>query len=73
MLRLPVGLQRRPEVAALLVDLGEALERPPASPRAVNADVPPALDAIVTKCLAKDPADRYADGAELAAALRAAA
>ena len=35
--------------------------------------VPPALAAVVTRSLAKDPAERYADGAELAAALRGAA
>ena len=35
--------------------------------------VPPALAGVVNRALAKDPAQRYADGAELAAALRAAA
>jgi serine/threonine-protein kinase len=35
--------------------------------------VPPALAAVVTRALAKDPAERYADGAELATALRGAA
>jgi tRNA A-37 threonylcarbamoyl transferase component Bud32 len=34
--------------------------------------VPPAIAAVVTRALAKEPAQRYADGAELAAALRAA-
>ncbi len=35
--------------------------------------VPPGLAAVVTRALAKDPAERYADGAELATALRGAA
>ena len=35
--------------------------------------VPAALAAVVSRALAKDPAERYADGAELAAALRDAA
>ena len=35
--------------------------------------VPAGLSAVVTRALAKDPADRYADGAELATALRGAA
>ena len=35
--------------------------------------VPAALAAVVTRALAKDPAERYADGAELATALRGAA
>ena len=33
-------------------------------------DVPPALAAVVTRALAKDPEERYADGSALAAALR---
>ena len=39
------------------------------SPRDVREDVPMALDAIVTKSLASDPAARYASGNALAAAL----
>ncbi|KAA1420175.1 serine/threonine protein kinase [Nocardioides humilatus] len=36
------------------------------------ADLPADLRTIVTRALAKDPAERYADGAEIAAALRGA-
>ncbi len=36
---------------------------------AIRADVPPALAAIVSRLLAKDPDDRYEDGAALTAAL----
>ena len=32
---------------------------------ALNADVPPALDAILDKMLARDPADRYQTASEL--------
>ena len=39
------------------------------APSVDNADVPRALDAIVKKALAKDPAERYASGAQLAEAL----
>ncbi len=43
-------------------------EPPPLSPR-----VPLALREVVTRALAKEPADRYEDGAAMAAALRSAA
>lgn len=38
--------------------------------REINPDIPEGFEPIVTKCLAKDPADRYQRGKELAAALR---
>ncbi len=41
-------------------------------PQALPAGVPPALRRVVDRALAKDPADRYRDGAEMAAALLAA-
>ncbi len=42
-------------------------------PGAIEPAVPPALDAIVARCLEPDPADRYQGAAELAADLRAVA
>ncbi|HVH47920.1 MAG TPA: serine/threonine-protein kinase [Labilithrix sp.] len=38
--------------------------------RAARPDVAPELEAVVERCLAKRPEDRFANGAELAAALR---
>ena len=43
---------------------------PPASPRAANPDVSEGMDAVVTRLLAKDPADRHADTDELVEDLR---
>ena len=37
----------------------------PVPPSAHNADVPPRLDAVVMKCLAKNPANRYQSAEEL--------
>jgi eukaryotic-like serine/threonine-protein kinase len=37
---------------------------------AVRPGLPPSLDAIVDRALAKDPAERFRTGAEMAAALR---
>ena len=44
----------------------------PQTPSLVNPKVSPALDAVVLKALAKDPAARYASAAEMTAALDAA-
>jgi len=50
-----------------------ALLRPPGPPpraRARRADVPPALDELVARCMAEDPAHRPGSAAEVADALR---
>jgi eukaryotic-like serine/threonine-protein kinase len=45
------------------------VELPPPSPAELVADLDPALDALVLRCLAKDPGERFPDGDALAAAL----
>lgn len=46
-------------------------EMPPPA-REFRQDIPPLIDSILTKTLAKRPEDRYADGTEMADALRSA-
>jgi len=43
----------------------------PPRPSAIDPRVPPALDAVILRCLAKSPADRFASAGEVATALRA--
>ena len=45
------------------------IEEEPEPPSASVEDVDPALDALVLRCLEKDPADRFQDGNELAGAI----
>jgi serine/threonine protein kinase len=66
-----VGLRPfdRPTVPETLEAIREA--SPPAPSRASSRKIPPALDAVVLRALAKDPDARYPDMASFAAALRA--
>lgn len=45
------------------------VNQPVAAPSSIAHDVPPALDAVVLKALARDPAERFATARELARAL----
>ncbi|ROP42494.1 serine/threonine-protein kinase [Saccharothrix texasensis] len=52
--------------------IGAHLNQPPPSLDALRPGLPPALNAVVARGMAKNPADRFASAAELAAAARAA-
>ena len=56
---------------AVAIAMKQVGEEPPV-PSSINPSVSPALDAIVLKALAKDPAQRFQSAAEMAAALEAA-
>lgn len=47
------------------------IEQPPPDPTLINPNLPPALGAVIVRCLAKSPTDRPADGGALHAALAA--
>ncbi|HET6831809.1 MAG TPA: PASTA domain-containing protein [Solirubrobacterales bacterium] len=57
--------------SAVAIAMKQVGEEPP-RPSSINPKVSPALDAVVLKALAKDPAERYGSAAEMAAALEAA-
>jgi serine/threonine protein kinase len=62
---------RTPFVAETAIELlRQAIDGEPIAVRTLNPAVDRKLEAICHKCLHKDPAQRYADGLELAAALR---
>lgn len=65
---------RPPFTADTTVDLLErAHNDAPAPVCSLRPDVPPALDLVIQRCLAKDPAERYVRADDLARALRQAA
>ena len=58
---------RGDSVTALCFDV---MERTPSPPSRHNAELPPAFDALIARCLAKDPDERFATMEALAEALR---
>jgi serine/threonine protein kinase len=50
--------------------LHAVIYEPPPPPRQINPDLPPAVEAVILKALAKRPEDRFQRGAEMVAALQ---
>lgn len=64
---------RLPFVASTAVSLLiMQAQQPPPAPRSLNPAILPAVEAVILKALAKEPAGRYQSAAEFLAALRAA-
>jgi tetratricopeptide (TPR) repeat protein len=62
---------RPPFLADTLIEVFAAIvTEPPEPPRSLRPEVPPELESICLRCLAKEPADRLPSAAALAEALR---
>ena len=60
----------RPHSGSTVLELcASILESTPKSPRASRAEVPNFIDAVVRRCLARDPRERFATVSELARAI----
>ena len=66
-----VLLGRRQSTASGVAELMARMQHPPAALRTIDATIPPGVEALVTKCLQPDPADRYQSMTEVVAALAA--
>ena len=64
-----LGRHRHRGETTALDELRQRMAGSPPGPRTIDAAIPEALDRIVMRCLAPDPADRYQTSDELAAAL----
>ena len=67
--RLPFDSDSENELARQNAIANQHLAAAPAPLRSVRADVPEALEAVVAKCMAKSPSERYQTPGELANAL----
>lgn len=55
------------EIPLIFVSILKDVPRPPEE---INPDIPPALSAVILRCLQKNPRDRYSSASELARALQ---
>ena len=64
-----LGMRKMPGGSTPWKELTTRVSQPPVALRTRNPGLPEAIDAVVTKCIQLDPADRYQTTSELAAAL----
>jgi serine/threonine protein kinase len=51
------------------VVMNQHISTPPPSPRSINPALPSALEAVILRCLAKEPAERFSSASSLSSAL----
>ena len=64
-----IGGRRSERAASAIAELQGRMDKAPPAPRTVDATVPVAIDAIITRCLNPDPAKRFQTTIELQSAL----
>ena len=62
---------RPPSAGQTIMALFSSADRTPLPPSSLQPGIPPAVDAVVMRCLARDPADRWSSASELGQALQA--
>ncbi len=65
-----IGGRRSERAESAIAELERRMAEPPRAPRAVDPEIPHAIDAIILRCLAPDASKRFQTTAELQSALR---
>ena len=65
-----IGGRRSDRAESAIAELERRMAEPPRAPRAVDPEIPHAVDAIILRCLAPDPSKRFQTTTELQSALQ---
>ena len=60
-----IGGRRSERAASAIAELQRRMDEAPAAPRTVDPQIPPEIDAIISRCLEPDPAKRFQTSADL--------
>ncbi len=63
-----IGGRRSERATSAIAELQGRMEKAPPAPRSVDIEIPPAIDAIITRCLDPDPDKRFQTTLDLQAA-----